>query len=196
MNRFPDNFSPFSPHVRFSNFHKGSLFVRSIEGSDSNSANRQFIGRDRPLFKFTFRRQMDTFLAFTPRYYSFWKTKAFTAHTLAVRYTEAMFRAISGSIGAGRLDIERLTTYFAYLFHIYIITCWTRDCHLLPLRAVKLGRAGMGIELNSMYHRDAVYWMKREEQSAGTPSLFDIFEGEELAVKKHPVKTGHIYEPE
>lgn len=48
----------------------------------------------------------------------------------------------------------------------------------VPLRAVKLGRRGLGVELNPNYHADAVYWLKRAEQEAAIPSLFDLLEEE------------------
>ena len=41
------------------------------------------------------------------------------------------------------------------------------------LRAVKLGRTGVGIELNANYHKDGVYWLRRGEGEARMPSLFD-----------------------
>jgi DNA modification methylase len=46
----------------------------------------------------------------------------------------------------------------------------------VPLRAVKLGREGVGIELNANYHADALYWLKRAETEAQTPTLFDLAE--------------------
>ncbi len=44
----------------------------------------------------------------------------------------------------------------------------------VPLRAVKLGRGGFGIELNPAYHQDAVYWLRRAEREALMPTLFDL----------------------
>ncbi len=46
----------------------------------------------------------------------------------------------------------------------------------VPLRAVKLGRVGMGIELNASYHKDGVYWLKKAEGQAMMPTLFDLLE--------------------
>jgi DNA modification methylase len=42
------------------------------------------------------------------------------------------------------------------------------------LRAVKLGRQGVGIELNANYHKDGVYWLRRGEGEVKSPSLFDM----------------------
>jgi DNA modification methylase len=52
----------------------------------------------------------------------------------------------------------------------------------VPLRAVKLDRQGIGIELNPSYHEDAVYWLKRAENDANVPTLFDLdtLESEDL----------------
>jgi DNA modification methylase len=46
----------------------------------------------------------------------------------------------------------------------------------VPLRSIKLDRQGIGIELNPFYHEDAVYWLKRAEQEARIPTLFDLDE--------------------
>ena len=44
----------------------------------------------------------------------------------------------------------------------------------MVLRAVKLGRQGVGIELNANYHKDGVYWLRRGEGEVKSPSLFDM----------------------
>ena len=46
----------------------------------------------------------------------------------------------------------------------------------VPLRAVKLGRVGLGTELSADYWRDAVTYCRAEEEKAATPSLFDILD--------------------
>jgi len=46
----------------------------------------------------------------------------------------------------------------------------------VPYQAVKLGRKGYGIELNSDYFRDGVGYLKSAEQEALTPTLFDFME--------------------
>lgn len=46
----------------------------------------------------------------------------------------------------------------------------------VPLRAVKLGRRGMGCELSPGYHDDAVYWLRLAEAEASMPTLFDLAE--------------------
>lgn len=48
----------------------------------------------------------------------------------------------------------------------------------VALRSVKLGRQGLGIELNAAYHQDAVYWLKRAEREQAAPSLFDLLKAE------------------
>ena len=48
----------------------------------------------------------------------------------------------------------------------------------VPLRALKLDRQGIGIELNPSYHADAVYWLRKQEQEAKMPTLFDLVEME------------------
>jgi DNA modification methylase len=48
----------------------------------------------------------------------------------------------------------------------------------VPLRALKLDRQGIGIELNPSYHTDAVYWLRKQEQEAKMPTLFDLVEME------------------
>jgi DNA modification methylase len=44
----------------------------------------------------------------------------------------------------------------------------------VPLRAVKLGRQGWGVELNRNYYQDGLYWMRRQESAKEMPSLFDL----------------------
>lgn len=44
----------------------------------------------------------------------------------------------------------------------------------VPLRAMKLDRKGIGIELNADYYRDGVWYLKSEEVKKGEPSLFDF----------------------
>jgi len=51
----------------------------------------------------------------------------------------------------------------------------------VPLRALKLGRRALGVELNPNYHADAVYWMRRAEVEATSPTLFDLLEEEAVA---------------
>ena len=49
----------------------------------------------------------------------------------------------------------------------------------VPMTAVKMGRYGIGIELNPDYFRDGVGYLKAAEESIDTPTLFDLLEGEE-----------------
>jgi len=47
----------------------------------------------------------------------------------------------------------------------------------VPLQAIKMGRKGCGIELNSDYFRDGVGYLKAEEEKRNIPTLFDFVEG-------------------
>ncbi len=44
----------------------------------------------------------------------------------------------------------------------------------VPVRAVKLGRYGIGIELNNDYFRDGVGYLKDVDEERETPTLFDL----------------------
>lgn len=44
----------------------------------------------------------------------------------------------------------------------------------VPLRAVALGRRGLGVELNPAYHADAVWYLQHAAREAETPTLFDL----------------------
>ncbi|WP_214228606.1 DNA methyltransferase [Pedobacter sp. B4-66] len=46
----------------------------------------------------------------------------------------------------------------------------------VPLRAIKKGRRGYGIELNPVYFLDAVGYLKSEELKQNVPTLFDLIE--------------------
>jgi hypothetical protein len=46
----------------------------------------------------------------------------------------------------------------------------------VPLRALKLGRRGLGVELHAGYWRDACWYLRGAEREAATPSLFDIID--------------------
>lgn len=46
----------------------------------------------------------------------------------------------------------------------------------VALRALKLGRRGLGSELSPAYHADAVYWLRRAQAEASMPTLFDLDE--------------------
>jgi DNA modification methylase len=48
----------------------------------------------------------------------------------------------------------------------------------VPLRALRLGRRGLGVELSPTYHDDAVHWLRRQELQQLTPSLFSLIEEE------------------
>lgn len=48
----------------------------------------------------------------------------------------------------------------------------------VALRAVKLGRKGLGCELSAGYHADALYWLRRQDREVAMPSLFDALEAE------------------
>lgn len=50
----------------------------------------------------------------------------------------------------------------------------------VPLRAIKKGRRGYGIELNPVYFLDAVGYLKSEELKQNVPTLFDLV-GEDIA---------------
>jgi hypothetical protein len=52
----------------------------------------------------------------------------------------------------------------------------------VPVRALRLGRRGRGVELNPEYFGDAVRYLTAEEMRAGTPSLFDLIEMETAGV--------------
>ena len=47
----------------------------------------------------------------------------------------------------------------------------------VPMTAVKMGRKGYGIELNSDYFRDGVGYLQSAEQEIETPTLFDFMGG-------------------
>ena len=49
----------------------------------------------------------------------------------------------------------------------------------VPMTAVKMGRYGIGIELNPDYFRDGVGYLKAAEDEIDVPTFFDILEGEE-----------------
>lgn len=51
----------------------------------------------------------------------------------------------------------------------------------VPYRAVKLGRKGLGIELNADYFRDGVLYLQAAEREQDTPSLFDALDDEVAA---------------
>jgi DNA modification methylase len=46
----------------------------------------------------------------------------------------------------------------------------------VPYRAVRLGRRGLGVELNADYFRDAVFYCEAAEREAAVPSLFDVLD--------------------
>lgn len=46
----------------------------------------------------------------------------------------------------------------------------------VPMRAVGLGRKGLGIELSPKYWFDAVSYCKAAERQLSTPTLFDLLE--------------------
>ena len=46
----------------------------------------------------------------------------------------------------------------------------------VPLRAIELGRRGLGLELNPGYFADACHYLRGAEQKMGAPSLFDLLE--------------------
>ena len=51
----------------------------------------------------------------------------------------------------------------------------------VPLRALALGRRGLGVELNSGYFLDAVKYLEAEERKQGMPTLFDALDQEPAA---------------
>lgn len=44
----------------------------------------------------------------------------------------------------------------------------------VPLRAMKMGRKGRGVELNTGYFLDAVKYLEAEERRQSMPTLFDM----------------------
>lgn len=53
----------------------------------------------------------------------------------------------------------------------------------VPLRALRAGRRGRGVELNPASFVDSVRYLKAEEMRVGTPSLFDLIEMEATEVE-------------
>lgn len=49
----------------------------------------------------------------------------------------------------------------------------------VPMRAVMLGRRGLGVELSPDYYRDSLFYMREAERKRNTPSLFYLLEAEE-----------------
>ena len=47
----------------------------------------------------------------------------------------------------------------------------------VPMTAVKMGRRGLGCELNEGYFRDGVGYLQAAEAEMETPTLFDFLEG-------------------
>ena len=54
------------------------------------------------------------------------------------------------------------------------------------MRALKLKRRGLGIELSSPYFRDAAYYCEAAEKQADVPSLFDLTEPMEAEPEELP----------
>ena len=48
----------------------------------------------------------------------------------------------------------------------------------VPMRALKLGRRGRGVELNPGYFLDGVRYMQSMESEVSSPSLFDLLDVE------------------
>lgn len=46
----------------------------------------------------------------------------------------------------------------------------------VPVRALALGRQGLGVELNGGYFLDAVKYLQAEERKRGMPTLFDAID--------------------
>jgi DNA modification methylase len=49
----------------------------------------------------------------------------------------------------------------------------------VPLRAIKLGRKGIGCELAASYFRDACFYLEAAERQMATPTLFDLLAASE-----------------
>jgi hypothetical protein len=58
----------------------------------------------------------------------------------------------------------------------------------VPLCAVKLGRRGIGVELNSTYFRDGVAYVEAASQQVSMPTLFDLLDLDGPSVE--PVREG------
>ncbi len=55
----------------------------------------------------------------------------------------------------------------------------------VPYCAVKLGRVGVGIELNPGYWRDGARYCRAAEQAAKVPTLFDLVAQEDADAKEN-----------
>lgn len=51
----------------------------------------------------------------------------------------------------------------------------------VPLRAMKLGRQGRAVELNTGYFLDGVKYLEAEERRQVAPTLFDVLDAEDAA---------------
>jgi hypothetical protein len=51
----------------------------------------------------------------------------------------------------------------------------------VPLRAVRLKRRGLGVELNEAYFRDGVHYLEAQDREMAIPTLFDLEEEDQAA---------------
>jgi tRNA/tmRNA/rRNA uracil-C5-methylase (TrmA/RlmC/RlmD family) len=58
----------------------------------------------------------------------------------------------------------------------------------VPYCAVKLGRRGLGIELNADYWRDGVHYCRLAEREALTPTLFDALDAADAPDEEVPAE--------
>jgi len=53
----------------------------------------------------------------------------------------------------------------------------------VPVRAVELGRYGIGGELNADYFRDGVGYLEQADSKRGVPTLFDLIDTQACALR-------------
>ena len=68
--------------------------------------------------------------------------------------------------------VDRLVTQFAMPGELV----FDPFCGLgtVPLRALKLKRRGLGVELNAGYWKDSIWYLRTAERELATPALFDL----------------------
>lgn len=186
MNSFPIYNRPHTPDVRLGGLNPRSRFTVFVL-ANRHRTNRQFIHGLRAFFELCRRRISLAFcVLFVPIRLS--KVTIATVRrrvlgavffkAFAVGNAEAMLRAELCSFRSRRFDSKGFSAFLAGDFHSSILS-QNSGIMTVPYRAIKLGRRGIGIELNTQYYLDGASYCETMEQKVSSPSLFDLIEAEE-----------------
>lgn len=180
---FPDHYRAQPPHVWLRDLdpcpHRSVLV-----GPLSDRSHRELVGRPVARLELrVWRKAYPLGVGFTPRLLAEGAGArrggillTLRLKAASVEHAQAVLGAEACTGSARRFKGKRISALLARLFHPHILA--SGGLMTVPYCAVKMGRRGVGIELNTRYFLDGAAYVKTAADEVAAPTLFDLLSGE------------------